>query len=185
MQVGFKKWVFFVTLGTLVLNGICLICITEAAIVPVDVDCNVPAPNVNVYPDVAVAAPGDIVRWTNSLSCQYVCGGEGAYWQIDIPNCALAPGGWTSPPQFGFSGQADPINYPIPGGTPAGVYKYAVNVFTPTGVKCRWADPYIQCGGGGGSPTLSEWVLIVLALSVGGFFIWQLKRRKRAVGSVQ
>jgi len=31
-----------------------------------------------------------------------------------------------------------------------------------------------------GRPTLSQWVLIVLALSVGGFFIWQLKRRRRA-----
>jgi hypothetical protein len=27
-------------------------------------------------------------------------------------------------------------------------------------------------------PSLSEWVLIILALSVGGFFVWQLKRRK-------
>jgi hypothetical protein len=29
-------------------------------------------------------------------------------------------------------------------------------------------------------PTLSQWVLIVLALSVGGFFVWQLKRRRKA-----
>jgi len=34
-------------------------------------------------------------------------------------------------------------------------------------------------------PTLTEWVLIVLALSVAGFFVWQLKRRKKAVVSVQ
>jgi hypothetical protein len=32
-------------------------------------------------------------------------------------------------------------------------------------------------------PTLKEWVLIVLALSVGGFFVWQLRRRKAAVSS--
>jgi hypothetical protein len=32
-----------------------------------------------------------------------------------------------------------------------------------------------------GKPSLSEWVLIVLALSVGGFFVWQLKRRRKAV----
>jgi hypothetical protein len=34
-------------------------------------------------------------------------------------------------------------------------------------------------------PTLSEWVLIVLALSVGGFFVWQLKRGRKAVASYQ
>jgi hypothetical protein len=34
-------------------------------------------------------------------------------------------------------------------------------------------------------PTLSQWVLIVLALSVGGIFVWKLKRRKRTVVSVQ
>ena len=33
-------------------------------------------------------------------------------------------------------------------------------------------------------PTLSEWVLIVLALSVAGFFVWQLMRRRKAVASV-
>ena len=32
-----------------------------------------------------------------------------------------------------------------------------------------------------GLPTLSQWVLIFLALSVAGFFVWQLKRRKAAV----
>ena len=35
------------------------------------------------------------------------------------------------------------------------------------------------------NPTLSQWVLIVLAFSVAGFFIWQLKRRRRAVISHQ
>ncbi len=34
-------------------------------------------------------------------------------------------------------------------------------------------------------PTLTQWVLIVLALSVGGFFVWQLKRRRKAAVSVQ
>ena len=34
-------------------------------------------------------------------------------------------------------------------------------------------------------PTLTEWVLIVLALSVAGFFVWQLKRRRKAVISAQ
>jgi hypothetical protein len=34
-------------------------------------------------------------------------------------------------------------------------------------------------------PTLTEWVLIVLAVSVGGFFVWQLKRRRKAAVSVQ
>ena len=33
-------------------------------------------------------------------------------------------------------------------------------------------------------PTLSEWVLIVLALSVGGFFVSQLMRRRKAAASV-
>jgi hypothetical protein len=32
-------------------------------------------------------------------------------------------------------------------------------------------------------PTLSQWVLIVLALSVGGFFVWQLRKRRKAVVS--
>ena len=32
-----------------------------------------------------------------------------------------------------------------------------------------------------GYPTLSQWVLIVLALSVAGFFVWQLKRRKAVI----
>lgn len=34
-------------------------------------------------------------------------------------------------------------------------------------------------------PTLTQWVLIVLVLSVGGYFVWQLKRRRKAVVSVQ
>jgi hypothetical protein len=34
-------------------------------------------------------------------------------------------------------------------------------------------------------PSLSEWVLIALALSVGGFFVWQLKRKRKAVVGVQ
>ncbi|MGB2803973.1 MAG: hypothetical protein WBD64_03625 [Candidatus Zixiibacteriota bacterium] len=33
-------------------------------------------------------------------------------------------------------------------------------------------------------PTLSQWVLIILALSVGAFFVWQLMRRRRAAASV-
>jgi hypothetical protein len=39
-------------------------------------------------------------------------------------------------------------------------------------------DDTIYC-----APTLSQWVLIVLALSVAGFFIWQLRRRRKAVVS--
>ena len=33
-------------------------------------------------------------------------------------------------------------------------------------------------------PTLSQWVLIILALSVGGLFVWQLARRRKAALSV-
>ena len=33
-------------------------------------------------------------------------------------------------------------------------------------------------------PTLTEWVLIVLALSVAGFFVWHLKRRRKAALTV-
>ena len=32
-------------------------------------------------------------------------------------------------------------------------------------------------------PTLSQWVLIILALSVGGFFVWQLMRKRKAAVS--
>jgi hypothetical protein len=42
------------------------------------------------------------------------------------------------------------------------------------------ASPTVALDG----PTLSQWVLIVLALSVAGFFVWQLKRRRKAVVSV-
>lgn len=33
-------------------------------------------------------------------------------------------------------------------------------------------------------PTLCQWVLMVLAVSVGGLFVWQLKRRRQAAASV-
>jgi hypothetical protein len=35
-----------------------------------------------------------------------------------------------------------------------------------------------------GRPTLSQWVLIFLAVCVAGFFVWQLKRRKKVAVSV-
>ena len=60
-------------------------------------------------------------------------------------------------------------------------YEFTVNfpcwmVQPPDSIK--WIYPEL------GHPTLSQWVLIILALSVAGFFVWQLKR-KRAVISHQ
>ncbi len=56
---------------------------------------------------------------------------------------------------------------------------YTVNVPGEGGTSTGCSEP-----AGWEVPTLSEWLLIVLALSVGAFFIWQLKRRRKAVASV-
>ena len=40
-------------------------------------------------------------------------------------------------------------------------------------------NPVCECSAG--TPTLSQWVLIFLALSVAGFFVWQLRRRKAVI----
>ena len=56
---------------------------------------------------------------------------------------------------------------------------YTVNVPGAGGTSTGCSEP-----AGWEVPTLSEWLLIVLALSVGAFFIWQLKRRRKAVASV-
>ena len=45
----------------------------------------------------------------------------------------------------------------------------------PASVQWFYEDDY---------PTLSQWLLIILALSVGAFFVWQLMRRRKAAASV-
>lgn len=56
-------------------------------------------------------------------------------------------------------------------------YQYTCDYPCQPPVVVDWTYPE-------GYPTLSQWILILLALSVGAFFVWQLMRRRKAAASV-
>ena len=181
-MVKLKKCLLFIALGTLALNSIWAIGVTHA--VEVDISC-IPNPNpppaitIDVNPATARVPVGGVVEWRISSSCEFLCGGPGAKWEIIIPVC---------PPLFpnGFNSGRVPatpdtvIKSPAVAGCP-GQCKYTVKIYKPDGTLCATLDPWIVCEEDA-IPTLTEWGMIIFGVVLIGFITYVFLRRRKVIG---
>lgn len=109
-----------------------------------------------------------------------IFGSPGAFYNVEPPP------GWT----YDTDGETYLNLYPPAPITSPGSWTFSWESLQPDTRKFSWKTfgaggilleqgPVTGPSCGYSLPTLSEWLLIVLALSVGAFFVWQLMRRRR------